>query len=142
MTKFKHFLSNARFRINLPFISYEFSIDDLVNSENIDERISKLESVKKDLYEAISAVNELQSDAQKNKDEVESLKFTVERLQEDKNTAEKLLKVPQDSFVRLFERASSKGRLRGWIEGLIIGFISGVLSSILVWYITNKIESL
>jgi len=118
-------------------ISYEVGVDELLNSKNIDERIARLGEIKRDLQGAIEAVEGLQTEALERKGEVEHLQQTVRKLEEDKSTAETLLKMPEESFARLISRASAKSRVRGIIEGLIIGFITGALSSLLVWYLTK-----
>lgn len=130
-------LSKARFRINLPLLSYEIPIDEILNSRTADERIAKLDDIKRDLQGAIDAVEGLQTEARTRKAEADDLQQTVEKLNEDKDTAQTLLKLPEESFARLVSRASSKGRIRGVIEGVIIGFITGALSSFLVWYLTK-----
>ncbi len=130
-------LQMARISVRLPFISYEINFDDLTNSSTVDERIARLSQVKHDLEAAITAVSTLQAEATDRKDEADQLKAVISKLQEDKNTAESLLSVPEESFVRLVKRAVSKGRMRGLIEGGAIGFMTGMLSSLLAWYITK-----
>lgn len=133
----KKTLSKTKFRIGLPFFSYEVSIDDLFNSQDVDKRIEKLSGIKNDLQDAIKAVETLESEALEKKDEINLLQQSVQKLEEDKNTAEALLKLPEDSFARLIYKSSSKGRIRGIIEGIIIGFSTGCLSSWLIWYLTK-----
>lgn len=132
----KH-LKKARLRVSLPFLSYEVTIDDLIDSKDIDERIERLSTIKNDLEETIVAVEQLQAEAFKSKNEADKLRVTISALEQDKSTAEAMLKLPEESFSRVLSRASSKGRVRGRIEGIIIGFITGVLSSLLVWYLTK-----
>ena len=127
----------TRLRISLPFISYEVALDDLATSETVDARIARLSEIKRDLEAAISAVQGLQDEAKERKAEADQLQALVAKLQEDKNAAESLLKVPEESFLRLVGRATSKGRFRGLIEGVIIGFVTGALSSFLVWLLTR-----
>lgn len=122
----------ARLRISLPFFSYEIQLDDLLSSKDIDQRVKKLIDIEKDLEDAIDAVKKLQHDALKSKHEVKQLDETINKLKQDKDTAESMLKFPQESFTRVLTRASSKGRTRGITEGIIIGFITGVLSSFVV----------
>lgn len=123
--------------INLPFFSYEISFDDLSTSETVDARVARLGDIKRDLEAAISAVQDLQYEAKERKAEADQLQEMVDKLQEDRNAAESLLKVPEESFMRLVVRATSKGRIKGLMEGAVIGFITGVLSSLLVWLITR-----
>lgn len=140
---FKGLLGKAKVKISLPlpFISYEVSLNDALDSQNIDTRIARLTDIKEELESAILAVESLQNEAHENKQQVNYLQERIRELEEDKNTAEAILKVPQDSFVRLIEQASSKGRMRGWFEGLIIGLLSGVVSSLAAWFITENILS-
>lgn len=104
---------------------------------SVDERIARLDQIKSDLTAAVAAVHELQIEAQANKKQAEALKNVVSQLEQDKATAETMLRVPEDSFSRMLERANSKARLRGLIEGLIGGFTTGALSSLLIWYLTK-----
>lgn len=137
MKKLSKAVSKGHLRFSLPFMTYEVSLDDLLNSKSVDERIARLEEIKGDLHGAIDAVESLRTDAIERKNEVEELQKTIQDLQEDKSTTEALLKVPQESFSRVLNQATSKGRVRGIIEGSIIGFVTGTLSSFLVWYLTK-----
>ena len=128
---------SARFRVSLPFFSYEVNLNDLVDSSSVDERITKLGEIKRDLEAAAVAVDSLQSEAEARKIEASRLHETVERLNEERTTAEALLKLPEESFTRLLSKASSKGRGRGLFEGAVVGFITGVISSFVVWYFTK-----
>lgn len=132
----KH-LKKARLRVSLPFLSYEVTLDDLIDSKDVDERIKRLSAIKNDLEATIIAVGQLQAEAFKSKNEADKLRETISTLEQDKSTAEAMLKLPEESFSRVLSRASSKGRVRGIIEGIIIGFITGILSSLLIWYLTK-----
>ncbi len=130
-------LRNARIRLSLPGISYEISSEDLLGRQTIDQRLERLGSIKADLQASISAVEELEFEANQKKREVNELEEIVQRLNEDKTTAEGLLRLPEDTFTRVFARAVSKGRGRGIVEGVVIGFLTGTASSFLVWYLTK-----
>lgn len=130
-------LRKARIRISIPFISYEATIGELADSRSIDERITQLERVREDLLGAVSAVEELQGKALETKKQYLELEHTIKTLQDQKATTEALLKIPEESFSRVFVKASSRGRWRGLIEGAFIGFATGCLSSALVWYLTK-----
>ncbi len=110
---------------------------ELEDKKTIDERISRLGEIKEDLEGAIKAVDDLQSEALKRKSELSNLQESVQKLEEDKDTVESLLKIPEESFSRILNKATSKGRIRGIIEGSIIGFVTGTLSSFIVWYFTK-----
>ena len=108
-----------------------------LDPRTVDERIARLDQIRADLGGAIDAVTELQKEAQDNKREASQLREAVDRLEQDKITAETLLKVPEDSFARMLGRANSKARLRGLLEGSAIGFTTGAISSLLIWYLTK-----
>ena len=133
----KTVIRSVRFRILLPFFSYEVNLNDIVDSATVDERIAKLGEIKRDLEAAIVAVESLQGEAEARKVEADSLRNTVQQLNEERTTAEALLRVPEESFVTLLTRANSKGRWRGIMEGVMVGFVTGVLSSFVVWYFTR-----
>ena len=135
--KISKLLRQARFRVSLPFFSYEVTLDDVLDSKNVDERIKRLSTIRTDLEETVHAVTQLQAEALQNKKEAEDLRATVEQLKQDKSTTEAMLKLPEDSIARVLARASSRGRIRGIIEGIIIGLITGGLSSYFIWYVTK-----
>jgi hypothetical protein len=128
---------SSRLSFSIPFFRYEMDLGQALDPKTVDERIARLDQIRADLGGAIDAVTELQKEAQDNKKEAENLRQAVERLEQDKVTAETLLKVPEDSFARMLGRANSKARLRGLFEGSAIGFTTGALSSLLVWYLTK-----
>jgi hypothetical protein len=123
----------------MPFISYEITPDELFSRESVDTRITKLEKVRSDLMDAVDAVKSLENEAHKNKDELVQLNEQLSALKKDKETTEELLKLPQDSFARILDRAS-KGAQR---KGLIFGFLLGILASFIatwIWYKTYPSE--
>jgi prefoldin subunit 5 len=128
---------NSKLSLTVPFLRYEMDLGQALDAKTVDERIARLDQIRTDLGAAIDAVSELQREAQQNKKEAETLRQAVERLEQDKVTAETLLKVPEDSFARMLARANAKARIRGVIEGAIIGFLTGTGSSFLVWYVTR-----
>jgi hypothetical protein len=137
----KKHLRKARFRVSIPFVSYEVTLDDLLDSKDVDVRIKRLSDIKGDLEDTIGAVEQLQAEALKHKADADALKVTVERLEQDKSTAEAMLKLPEESFSRVLTKANSKGRIRGLVEGIIIGLITGILSSLFVWQITKPVNT-
>lgn len=123
--------------VSLPFLRYEIDLGQALDQRTVDERIARLDQIRTDLSGAIDAVTELQREAQDNKKEAQQLREAVERLEQDKVTAETLLKVPEDSFARMLARVNSKARMRGLLEGALIGLTTGVASSWIVWYLTK-----
>ncbi|NEP87532.1 MAG: hypothetical protein F6K18_12260 [Okeania sp. SIO2C2] len=89
----KEVLSKAQVRIKLPipFISYEIPLNEVIDPQSIDTRISRLSDIKKELESAILAVESLQSEAQENKEKVSKLQERIHELEEDKSTAETVL---------------------------------------------------
>lgn len=128
---------SSRLSFSLPFFRYEMDLGQALDPRTVDERIARLDQIRTDLSGAIDAVTELQREAQDNKKEADHLREAVDRLEQDKITAETLLKVPEDSFARMLARANSRARVRGLVEGALIGFMTGALSSLLVWYLTK-----
>lgn len=127
----------SRLRVGLPFLTYEFSLEDLSTPEAADARIARLGEIKRDLEGAIRAVQELQKEAGDRKAEADQLQALIAKLQADRTAAESLLQVPEEAFSRLVSRATKKGRLRGLLEGVLVGFLTGTLSSAFVWYLTR-----
>ncbi len=116
---------------------FQINLEDILSTKDIDERIKRLSDVKKDLEAAVLAVGELQSEALTSKTELDKLQAAVNQAAQDKETAEKMLSLPQESLSRIIAGATTKGRIRGIIEGLIIGLLTGAASSYLVWYLTK-----
>lgn len=127
-------LRNSKIRISLPFISYEITPEELLSRESVDARIAKLEKVRGDLLDAVDAVKSLEAEAHKSKDELTHLNEQLSTLKKDKETTEELLKLPQDSFARVLDRASRGAQ---W-KGLIIGFLLGILASLIATWIWDK----
>jgi tetrahydromethanopterin S-methyltransferase subunit A len=138
MSKLARSLGKARVRISLPFLSYEWQINDVLDSKDVDERIARLGEIKRELEGAIDAVTSLQKEANTRKQEVDNLSVAIDCLQQDKQAAEQILKIPKESVARIISEANSKGRIRGIIEGVILGLITGIISSALVWYFTSS----
>lgn len=128
---------SGKLSVSLPFLRYEMDFGQALDPRTVDERIARLAQIHADLHAAAEAVAELQREARDNKREAESLRQAVERLEQDKVTAETLLRVPEDSFARMLARANSKARIRGLLEGALIGFGTGAGSSYLIWLITQ-----
>ena len=102
---------------------------------DVDERITKLAAVQADLEAAVEAVKSLRDSADKSKSDVEQLRILVLQIQEDKQMAEEMIKMPEEAVARVMHRASAKGRGRGLIEGIAIGFLTGLGSSLLASYL-------
>ncbi len=128
---------SSKISLSLPFLRYEMDLSQGLDTRTVDERLARLDRIRADLGAAVDAVAELQREAQDNKKEAEVLREAVTRLEQDKMTAEALLQVPEDSFIRMMARANSKARIRGIVEGSVIGFTTGALSSLAVWYVTK-----
>jgi hypothetical protein len=128
---------SSKLSVSLPFLRYEMDLSQALDNRNVDERIARLDQIRTDLGAAVEAGSELQREAQDNKQEAHLLREAVAGLEQDKVTAETLLKVPEDSFARMLARANSKARIRGLVEGALIGFFTGALSSYLIWFLTK-----
>jgi hypothetical protein len=140
MSKISLFLSlltRSLLDVILPF-NLGRIIEETKNTKTIDERLARLGAIKHDLESAIEAVETLQEDASKRKAEVQYLQQTLLKLNEDKVTAEALLKIPEESFSRILARAAARSRVIGLIQGIIIGLCTGILSSLFVWWLTTR----
>jgi hypothetical protein len=115
----------------------QVNLDELLRSQDVDERIAKLSEIKRDLEAAVFAVSSLQAEAETKKTEVETLRSAAKQAVEDEQTAEKLLTVPEESLARVIAKANARGRSRGVVEGILIGLLTGAGSSFLVWYLTQ-----
>ena len=58
--------------------------DELLNSQNIDERIARLQKIRSNLIGAVKAVNLFIPEAQQSKNEVVMLTRELEKFKEDK----------------------------------------------------------
>lgn len=119
-------------------------VDVVLTEEEVRQRLANLstirddlESMREGLKSVIVAVTALQIDASEKLAERERLKQSLAALEADAQTAEALLRLPEDSFTRLFDKANAKGRLRGRVEGILIGLVTGAASSWLIWYVTK-----
>jgi chromosome segregation ATPase len=125
------FLKKIRIsKINV--IGVEFSIDKSTGS--IDERIKKIETAKQNLIDGLSAIKELETEAENNKKEVKKALLEVEKLRKNKDSLEKeidSIKQVISSDVSSFKKVagipseSQKKRER------FLGFISGIIASLL-----------
>lgn len=106
----------SRISFGLPLVGIELDIRQALDPRTIDERLARLDQIKSDLHAAAEAVSELQREAHENKREAATLKEAVERLQQDRQAAETLLRIPEESFARMLARASAKARFRGIAE--------------------------
>ena len=118
--------------------------DKLKPRSNVDERIAKLERIKDDLVAATEAVTTLQEEAEASKAETQKLQAMIADLESDRQTAlkdkdaaEQLLALPEDSVARLILKANARDKGRALFQGIAIGLTTGVVSSGLVWYFTN-----
>jgi len=140
-TDVKRILSSVAANLQVSALGVSFSLADLGSSETVDERIARLDKIKADLEAAIGAVEELQGDANASKLQLDQMRQDVAALQQDKTTAERLLKLPEESFARLLDRATRRGQVKGIIVGVIIGLVTGCISSYAVWSFTKDTEA-
>lgn len=102
----------------------------------IEDKIIKLGKIKEDLEQVIDVVDEMESEAKRKKTEIDQLTNQLLKVEEQKKTAEQILKLPKEAFVSLIEDANKKGRNRGIIIGIIISIVAGLI----VYFITTIIE--
>ncbi len=101
---------------------------------NIDERIKKIEVAKQNLIDGLSAIKELEEEAEKNKREVEKALLKIETLKTNKNNLEEeiqSIKQVISSDVSAFKKIAGIPSEKQIRKERILGFISGVIASIL-----------
>lgn len=108
-----------------------------LSDARIDERIHNLERTRRELLDAVAAVEQLEQEAKQRKIEVDSLRGHVARLETDKKTVETVLRLDQASFARVLNEATVATARRSVIIGIVIGLVTGFVSSYAVWYLTR-----
>ena len=141
--KFRKILMSLRPVITLDSITGQPSISisiernmELGNNE-LNARIFQLGDIREKLIEAADAIQQIQSEAEQKKYDLEELRIQYETKKNDNVEVEKLLQVNQDSFARLLIATNKRTEKRTIIIGIIIGFITGFGSGFLVWFLTK-----
>jgi len=141
---FKIFNSSLRFQVSPS--GFKVTVVSPQVTESVDERLKKIDSARQSLTEAISAINELEKDAQTNKQELQKINTNIERAENKKVKLETKL----DDFKKLAAiDAKSVREAMGvpsnrelWVQRTV-GFIFGVIASLvaaIIWhYVSMKI---
>lgn len=127
------------------FLGIEISISEKPGS--IDDRLKKLEIAKQNLKEGLTAIEELETQAEKNKKEVEDALAKINTLTANKNNLEeelKLIKQVISSDVNAFQKIAGVPTVKQIGKERILGFISGVIASVvasgIVWVIIKIVD--
>lgn len=110
----------------------EISIDNSMGS--IDERIKKIEIAKQNLIDGLSAIKELETEAENNKNEIKKALLEIQKLRVNKDDLEKELnsiKQVISSDVSSFKKIAGIPTEMQKKRERILGFISGVIASVL-----------
>ncbi len=118
-------------------LGVEISINNSTGS--IDERIKKIEVAKQNLMEGLSAIKELETEAENNKKEVrkallqiESLKANKDNLEEELQSIKKVISSDVTAFKKIAGIPSEKQKKKDRYLGFVSGVIASILASIVV----------
>jgi hypothetical protein len=114
------------------------------SQETIDDRLLKIESAKRNLEDALSAMNELTIAAEQNKLELASAMRSLEIIKHDKSHAERQLesiKTIAETDIQAFRKIAGVPDKLQVAKERFIGFVLGVLASLLAsvfWWLLTK----
>ena len=112
---------------------------------SIDERILKLDAARQNLVDGIEALDQLKSEADRNKKELRSAIEQVSLIQQDKEVLSKELEDVQaimQNDVKAFQNLAGIPSSDEIFKERIIGFISGVIASMIasaIWFFAGEI---
>lgn len=131
-----------RIEIKTSVLGFNLTIS-LNERQTVDERLVKLEIAKQNLKDGLTAIEELQNDAQNNKKEVENAIAKLDKLQRNKSSLEDEVKAIQEiasADIATFQKLAGVPSHKQIIKERCIGFISGVIASIIasgiIWICT------
>ena len=117
---------------------------DFVEEKSIDDRISKIDDAKKSLSEAISAIDELHDEAERNKKELNSALSNLTEAEKNKaKLEEELVSIRQiiKSDVGTFQTIAGIPSENEIKRERVIGFFTGVVASMvatgIIWIIVT-----
>ena len=112
----------------------KFNFEKLILGDNIDERISKIDDARRNLVEAIAAIDDLRHQADANKSDLTEALSKLRQMEAERSvvhtelqTLKQIAQADTESFRKII---GVQSRADVWRER-IIGFISGVVASVL-----------
>lgn len=126
-------------------LGIEFTLNN--ETESIDDRIQKIELAKKNLQDGLTAIDELQKEADKNRKDAENALNEIKRLKGDKSNLEseiESIRTVIKSDVTAFKKIAGVPSEKQIRKERVIGFVSGVFASVLasglVWLIVFLVK--
>ena len=124
----------------------EISLDE--DKGSIDERIKKIEAAKQNLLDGLSAIKELEKEAEKNKYELENALIKLSKIKTDKinleaelNNIKQVISSDVSTFQKLAGVPTEKEKRKERIIGFFSGIIASIISAGIIWVVTKVIHS-
>jgi hypothetical protein len=137
----------SKLRIQGDSQSLSFSFEMLDESENIDQRIKKIDLARENLIDGLKAIDELKKAAEHNKSELVVALEQLEKLKnykknEEKNLSEikKIASIDLETFQKVAGIASKKEKTNERIIGFVFGIITSILATIIIYIFGYVIE--
>ena len=130
----------------LNILGLEISLDE--DKGSIDERIKKIEAAKQNLLDGLSAIKELEKEAEKNKYELENALIKLSKIKTDKinleaelNNIKQVISSDVSTFQKLAGVPTEKEKRKERIIGFFSGIIASIISAGIIWVVTKVIHS-
>lgn len=127
-------------------LGLEISLDE--DKGSIDERIKKIEAAKQNLLDGLSAIKELEKEAEKNKYELENALIKLSKIKTDKinleaelNNIKQVISSDASTFQKLAGVPTEKEKRKERIIGFFSGIIASIISAGIIWVVTKVIHS-
>lgn len=111
-------------------------VDQLVERESAadaSDPVEAIEAIKQQLTQALRAVTELQTTAERTRHEIAHNEAVLSQLVDEKVAKEHLLALPREQLQQILSdgvaNALRRGRARGWIEAIIVGAIASLIAA-------------
>lgn len=140
----------AVLRLSIPNYRRPTAFDKFVSGEtniSIDERIKKIDSARENLTEAIAAIDELRSQANSNKKDLQDALQRIseaekqrQSLTEEIATVRQLAQADTQSFRRIIGLPTRADAWRERLIGFASGIIASIIASIIYAVVTNLIS--
>lgn len=123
-------------------LGLEISLDE--DKGSIDERIKKIEAAKQNLLDGLSAIKELEKEAEKNKYELENALIKLSKIKTDKinleaelNNIKQVISSDVSTFQKLAGVPTEKEKRKERIIGFFSGIIASIISAGIIWVVTK-----
>lgn len=103
---------------------------------DIDKNISRLDIARENLQEALSAIDELKSTAERHKHDAREFQKKVEMARTESIAVDQIRQINRDELTRLLQLETRSSRL----IGASIGFVFGIISSLIASFIYATIS--